>query len=89
MDERTGDRWLSTAMVRHLSKPLPSVDLIQIGEVYVVVDGHKKISVAQAFGEQAIDAKLMVWDIERPLPVIYNTSKDKKFVSHATIGQYG
>lgn len=89
LHERTRDRWLSIAMARYLGTPMPAVELIQVGEVYFVVDGHHRISVAQTLGEKAIDAVVTVWDIERPMPVMNKTSKDLGQVSHATIEQYG
>ena len=39
---------------------LPLVDLIQIGETYFVHDGHHRISVAQALGQESIEAEVTV-----------------------------
>ena len=48
---------------------LPPVELIQIGEVYFVRDGHHRISVAAALGQQEIDAMVTVW--HAPAPVVH------------------
>jgi len=61
-------RWLSIAMARRLGTPLPPVDLIQIGDIYFVRDGHHRISVAQALGQQEIDSRVAVWHVTGPLP---------------------
>ena len=68
LSEKTRDRWLSVATARMQNAALPAVELIQIGEFYFVRDGHHRISVARALGEEAIDAEVIVWDVEGPLP---------------------
>jgi len=60
--ERMRDRWVSVARARFNQTPLPAVELIQVGEIYFVRDGHHRISVARALGQQAIDAHVTVWD---------------------------
>jgi hypothetical protein len=60
-------RWLSIAMARRMGAPLPPVELIQIGDIYFVRDGHHRISVAQALGQQEIDSEVTVWHITGPL----------------------
>jgi len=68
LSEKTRDRWLSVATARMQNAGLPAVVLIQIGELYFVRDGHHRISVARALGEEAIDAEVTVWDVKGPLP---------------------
>lgn len=55
------DRWIGVATARQLGKPLPPVDLIQIGDRYFVRDGHHRISVARARGEMEIEATVTRW----------------------------
>lgn len=57
-------RWMAIAMERLRGRQLPAVDLIQIGDVYVVKDGHHRISVARAMGEEYIDAKVILWQLK-------------------------
>ena len=58
LHERSRSRWLSVASVRLAGAALPPVELIQSGDIYFVRDGHHRISVAKALGEQYIDAEV-------------------------------
>jgi uncharacterized ParB-like nuclease family protein len=62
----TEDRWLSVAGAYLRGRDLPPVDLIQVGEVYFVRDGHHRISAAAALGQQEIDAVVTVWQVAAP-----------------------
>lgn len=75
-------------MARYQGTPLPAVELIQIDEVYFVVDGHYRISVAKALGEWAIDSVVAAWDIERPRTVVGEPAKDLRQELLAAIRQY-
>ena len=66
--EHTRERWLSVARARQQGRSLPPVALIKIGDIYFVQDGHHRISVAQAMGQKDIEAKVIVWQVEGPLP---------------------
>jgi hypothetical protein len=57
------DRWLSVAMAWQKGVALPPVDLIQVGNLYFVRDGHHRISVARAWGAESIDAEVTVWEL--------------------------
>jgi hypothetical protein len=61
-------RWLRIAAARRRGTPLPPVDLIQVGDLYFVQDGHHRISVARALGQQEIGARVTVWHVSGPLP---------------------
>jgi hypothetical protein len=61
---RTTYRWMSVATARSAGVTLPPVELIQIGGDYCVRDGHHRISVARAFGEDFIDAEVTVLELE-------------------------
>ena len=60
-------RWQRIAAARQRGKALPPVDLVQVGDLYFVRDGHHRISVAQALGQQDIEAKVVVWQVSGPL----------------------
>ena len=64
----TKDRWLGIATVRKRGRELPPVVLIHVGDRYFVRDGHHRISVSRTMGELAIEAKVVVWQVDRPLP---------------------
>lgn len=58
------NRWLRVAMAWHLGIALPPVELIKLGEIYFVRDGHHRISVAKALGRTEIEAEVRVWEIK-------------------------
>ena len=60
-------RWLKIASARK-QKALPAVELVQVGDVYFVRDGHHRISVAQALGQLEIEANVVLWQVKGPLP---------------------
>lgn len=66
--ERTRERWQSVAVARLQGTALPAVTLIKIGPRYCVLDGHHRISVAQALRQVEIDAEVTVWEVAGRLP---------------------
>ena len=56
-------RWQGISTARQRGRKLPPVALIQVGEIYFVEDGHHRISVAKARGEQTIEAEVTVWQL--------------------------
>jgi hypothetical protein len=64
VDERTEKRWVSVAIARLLGVPLPPVELLRVGDLYFVRDGHHRISVARSLGETMIEAE--VSELESP-----------------------
>ena len=63
LETHTKSRWLSIAAARLNGIAMPAVDLIKIGDVYAVRDGHHRISVARALGEDYIDAHVTAWEL--------------------------
>ena len=61
---RTRDRWISVALARFQGDTLPLVELIQLGDDFYVRDGHHRISVARGLGEEYVDAKVIVLELE-------------------------
>jgi hypothetical protein len=61
-------RWVGIAAARMMGLVLPPVELIQVGDGYFVRDGHHRISVARALGEEYIEAEVTLWQVSRPLP---------------------
>jgi hypothetical protein len=62
------ERWVNRAMVYLARLPLPPIELIQVGDVYFVRDGHHRISVSRAFGQLAMDAEVITWKAQPPFP---------------------
>lgn len=63
MKTHTRRRWLSIAVARLNGQAMPAVELIKVGDVYVVRDGHHRISVARALGEGFVDAHVTAWEL--------------------------
>jgi hypothetical protein len=61
----TKGRWVSIALAWQKGVALPPVELIQVGDAYYVRDGHHRISVAKAWGQENIDAEVTVWEAGR------------------------
>ena len=60
----TKDRWLGIAQARQEGQVLPPVSLTQVGDTYFVRDGHHRISVARAWGQKEIEARVTVWQVK-------------------------
>ena len=63
LETHTKSRWLSIAVARLSGQTMPAVDLIKVGDAYAVRDGHHRISVARALGEDYIDAHVTAWEL--------------------------
>ena len=61
LSPRTRGRWLKIAVAQQTGETLPPVELIQVGSIYFVRDGHHRISVAAALGQTEIDAEVTAW----------------------------
>lgn len=83
LQDHNKGRWLSVAGARQRGKSLPPVDLVQVGSIYFVQDGHHRISVARALGQQDIEAEVTVWQVAGPLP----RETPQPASSHACAGQ--
>ena len=66
----TAERWRQVARAWLDGIELAPVELIQVGEVYFVRDGHHRISVATTFGQREIDAVVTAWEVDDPLTPI-------------------
>lgn len=53
---RVRSRWEHIAAAMRRGEAMPPVDLVRIGQIYFVRDGHHRISVARALGRTDIDA---------------------------------
>jgi hypothetical protein len=55
---RVRSRWEHIAAAMRRGEPMPPVDLVRIGEIYFVRDGHHRVSVARALGRRDIEARV-------------------------------
>src|SRR5438270_2097315 len=53
---RLRGRWEQIAAAARRGESFPPVDLVRVGELYFVRDGHHRVSVARALGRTDIDA---------------------------------
>jgi hypothetical protein len=67
LTEHAEERWVSVTRAYMRGLNLPPVELIRVGEVYFVRDGHHRISAAAALGQQEIDAVVTVWQVAEPV----------------------
>lgn len=74
-NERNRKRWMRVALAHLRGTPLPAVDLVQVGDVYFVRDGHHRVSVARCFGQQTIDAQITVWEVTEAAPSLAQPAK--------------
>lgn len=58
LQDKTADRWQRVNQAFYNEVSLPPVVLYQVGEVYFVVDGHHRISVAREQNQIYIDAEV-------------------------------
>ncbi len=65
--EYTIDRWLNIGRAYYEDIPLPPVKLYQVGDVYFVVDGNHRVSVARELGREFIDAEVYECRVRVPL----------------------
>ncbi len=63
LHNRDEARWVDVAATWLTGDSLPPVELIRVGEVYYIRDGHHRVSVAAALGQQEIDARVTVWEV--------------------------
>jgi len=62
------DRWKGVAEALNMGKKLPPVKLIQVEDIYFVQDGHHRISVARALGQDHIEAMVTTLEVGERLP---------------------
>lgn len=51
-------RWERIAAARRRGEAMPPIDVYRVGELYFVVDGHHRVSVARALGDTTIEARV-------------------------------
>jgi hypothetical protein len=58
VEDRIGKRWQSVDRAFYKEISLPPVVLYKVGQVYFVVDGHHRVSVAREQGQEFIEAEV-------------------------------
>ena len=70
LQKRTKDRWVSIDKAQYESITLPAVELYKVGDVYFVLDGNHRVSVARERGQIFVDAFVIEIDIPIPLTTV-------------------
>ena len=62
LTDNSQDRWVRIYAAQKRGAALPPVELIRVAETYFVRDGHHRISVARALGQEYIEAVVTAWE---------------------------
>jgi hypothetical protein len=65
----TADRWQRVSRAWYDDISLPPILLYQVGDIYFVVDGHHRVSVAREQGQEYIDAEIRECRVKVPVTV--------------------
>lgn len=68
VSESARERWVNMAIAFLSRAALPPIQLVEIGGMYFIRDGHHRVSVARAFGQVAMDAEVITWNAAPPFP---------------------
>src|SRR5262244_1613334 len=53
---RVRERWERLALAQRRGESMPPIDVYRVGDLHFVQDGHHRVSIAMATGQQTIDA---------------------------------
>jgi len=53
---RVRERWERLALAQRRGEPIPPIEVYRVGDLHFVKDGHHRVSIALATGQDAIDA---------------------------------
>jgi hypothetical protein len=53
------ERWQRIAAARRRGATMPPIDVYRVGEIHFVKDGHHRVSVARAMGDETIEARVV------------------------------
>jgi hypothetical protein len=70
LQSHSRERWVSLLVAAQMGAVLPPVTLVQVQDVYFVIDGHHRISVAKALGQSEVDAEVTAWELASPAPAL-------------------
>jgi hypothetical protein len=59
-------RWQSIATARRRGKHMPPIDVVRVGDLHFVHDGHHRVSVARSLGDATIEARVREIVTRRP-----------------------
>lgn len=65
LQERNRVKWQELARKKMRGIDLPPVELVKVGDIYYVRDGHHRISVSRWLGQTFVDAEITVLKIHK------------------------
>jgi len=81
--EQLRERWTKLDGLARGAAGFPPVELYKVGEVYFVVDGHHRVSVARSLGAPTIEAR--VQEFLTPVPLEGDESPDEILLRRAIL----
>ena len=54
--DRVRSRWERLALAQRRGEPIPPIEVYRVGDLHFVSDGHHRVSIAIASGQETIDA---------------------------------
>ena len=78
--EHTRSRWERIGKAHFEDVYLPPVDLYKVGDIYFVIDGNHRVSVARELGREFIDARVQECRVRVPIPAS-TTEADLEVIS--------
>jgi hypothetical protein len=94
LQKQTKERWVSIDRAHYESVSLPAVELYKVGEVFFVLDGNHRISVARERGHEFVDAFVTEVDISIPLTAVTDLAdlelkgEYARFIENTQINRY-
>lgn len=82
-EESLRQRWLELDSLARGTRGFPPVELYKVGDVYFVVDGHHRVSVARSLRAPSVEA--WVKEFETPVPVSADESIEELILSSGMI----
>ncbi len=77
-NNKTQDRWAKINAITHQLTGLPPIEVYQIGEVYFVLDGNHRVSVARQVGTEYIEAN--VTEVHTRVPLTPDVTPDELII---------
>ena len=78
LEEQTADRWQNVDRAFYQDVSLPPVLLYKVGEVYFVIDGNHRVSIARQEGAPSIEARVI--EVQTSVPLTPDIQPDDLIV---------
>jgi hypothetical protein len=79
------ERWINIAVAQLQEVTMPPVELVQVGEIYYVRDGHHRLSVARRLGQLTIEAEVTVQQLANEAAGVSTTKGTETMLRYETV----